>query len=173
MVATASLLGPAIGFSAVNLTALFKPSLSPGATIILPSDAHWGSQLQQRWSDYRAPAYFGAIKPVTEADVQNIVSRWPFLTVLTHSLMNIRSKFLNKTVFLFFATGGGHSFSDYSDFDGISIDLGNLNSTELNASTNTLTVGGSAKYYQLHDLLYNAGKELRKILVLTIASNMR
>ena len=61
----------------------------------------------------------------------------------------------------FLATGGGHSFSDYSNFEGISIDLGNFNSTEFDESKTLLTIGGGVKYSQLSDLLYNAGKELR------------
>ena len=63
----------------------------------------------------------------------------------------------------FLATGGGHSFSDYSDFDGISIDLGFFNTTEFDESKTHLTVGGGATYSQLFDLLYDAGKELRMI----------
>ena len=57
-----------------NLTDLFAPSLSPGAQIILPTDRHFASGLPQRWTDYDAPLYIGAIKPATEGDVQNIVS---------------------------------------------------------------------------------------------------
>lgn len=62
----------------------------------------------------------------------------------------------------FLATGGGHSFSDYSDFEGISIDLGNFNSTKFDEFNTSLTIGGGVSYSQLPDLLYYAGKELRK-----------
>lgn len=58
-----------------NITALFGPSLSPGAEILLPEQPDFYGQLQQRWTDYNAPRYsIGAIKPATEADVQHIVS---------------------------------------------------------------------------------------------------
>ena len=72
----------------------------------------------------------------------------------------------------FLATGGGHSFSDYSNFDGISIDLGYFNTTEFDESKTHLTVGGATKYSQLFDLLYDAGKELRtnKILFIPVRS---
>ncbi|KAJ3485272.1 hypothetical protein NLG97_g6851 [Lecanicillium saksenae] len=129
-------------FAVANLTALFASHLSPDAEIIVPTDAAWKNDLQQRWSDYRAPTYFGAIKPANEEDGQVIV------------------KIAQENAIPFLATGGGHSFSDYSRFDGLSIDLGKLNSTKLDAETNTVSVGGSAKYHQLHDLLYDVGKEL-------------
>lgn len=61
----------------------------------------------------------------------------------------------------FLATGGGQSFSDYSHFEGISIDLGNFDSVTLDDTQTYLTIGGAAKYNQLTDLLYNASKELR------------
>ena len=58
----------------INLTALFAPSLSPSAQIILPTDINYTARLTQRWTDYNAPSYIGAIIPATETDIQNIVS---------------------------------------------------------------------------------------------------
>jgi hypothetical protein len=66
--------------AALNLTALFGPSLSPAAEIILPSDSEWSSEVTQRWTIHDAPSYAGAIKPATEKDVQNIVSRYHCLS---------------------------------------------------------------------------------------------
>ena len=66
-----SVLGLGIGFT--NLTALFGPSLSHSAQILSPDDASFSTELTQRWTDYNAPSYIGAIKPVTETDIQNIV----------------------------------------------------------------------------------------------------
>ena len=57
-----------------NLTDLFGPNLSPNAQILLPSDTNFTARLTQRWTNYNAPSYTGAIKPATEADIQNIVS---------------------------------------------------------------------------------------------------
>lgn len=79
MVAGASLLQSILGVTTAtrgftNLTALFGPSLSPDAQIILPTDTNFTARLTQRWTDYNAPSYIGAIKPVTEADIQSIVS---------------------------------------------------------------------------------------------------
>lgn len=58
-----------------NLTALFGPGLSPGAKIYSASTANYTQDVTQRWTLHDAPTYIGAIKPATEADVQNIVSR--------------------------------------------------------------------------------------------------
>jgi hypothetical protein len=66
-----------------NLTALFGPVLSPNAQILYPNNGSWASQVQPRWSDYKAPKYQAAIKPVTEEDIQNIVSS------ITSPLQNI------------------------------------------------------------------------------------
>lgn len=57
-----------------NLTSIFGPSLSPGAQILLPTDVDFSTQLTQRWTDYNAPSFIGAIKPSTEGDIQNIVN---------------------------------------------------------------------------------------------------
>ncbi|KAK9860742.1 hypothetical protein MYU51_005963 [Penicillium brevicompactum] len=130
----------AVGLS--NLTALFEPYLSPEADIILPGDADWATKVQPRWSDYTPPTLIGVIKPMTESDIQHTVK-------IAHS-NNIK----------FLATGGGQSFSDYSNFHGISIDLGNFNSTKFDDTRTYLTIGGAVKYDQLTDLLYNASKEL-------------
>ena len=59
----------------LNLAALFGPSLSPGAEIFLRSDSQWSTQVTQRWTIHEAPSYAGAIKPATEEDIQNIVSK--------------------------------------------------------------------------------------------------
>ena len=59
----------------LNITALFGPSLSPGAEIFLRSDSRWSDQVTQRWTVHDAPSYAGAIKPSTEKDIQSIVSK--------------------------------------------------------------------------------------------------
>ncbi|KAL9639047.1 MAG: hypothetical protein Q9164_001182 [Protoblastenia rupestris] len=136
-----SVLGLTTGFT--NLTALFGSSLSPDAQILLPTDTNFTAKLTQRWTDYNAPSYIGAIKPATEADIQNIVkiaaaNEIPFLT-----------------------TGGGHGTDDFHAFNGLSVDLSNFRSVHLDSSENRLTIGGSAKIYQLDKLLNGAGKEFR------------
>ena len=78
--------------------------------------------------------------------------------------MQIRIADANNISFL--TTGGGHGVSDYSAFEGITIDLGNFKTVELDAERNRLTIGGGTEYSRLHDLLHDAGKELRTLLLL-------
>lgn len=59
--------------SQYNIQKLFGPSLSPGAEILLRSDASWTQAVQQRWSKWEEPNYKGAIKVATVGDVQNVV----------------------------------------------------------------------------------------------------
>ena len=67
------MLSIAAASSSSDLQQLFGPSLSSGAEIFLPSYSNWTEDLQQRWSEWAAPTYSGAIKVATAEDVQNIV----------------------------------------------------------------------------------------------------
>ncbi|KAI9879288.1 MAG: hypothetical protein M1830_009018 [Pleopsidium flavum] len=129
----------------INLTALVGPNLSPGAEIFLPSDANYAEDVTQRWTTHKAPSYLGAIKPATEADVQNIV----------------RVASTNEIPFL--ATGGGHgaAITLGNLKQGIEIDLSNFNSVHLDAERNLLTVGGGTRFAQVIEPLYAAGKEFQ------------
>jgi hypothetical protein len=53
----------------VNLTETFRPALSDGAEIYNVNDSNWSTETTQRWSNWDAPTYIGAIKPATEQDV--------------------------------------------------------------------------------------------------------
>ena len=126
-----------------NLTSLFGPVLSSSATIIPPTTENYTFHLTQRWTDYHSPSYpLGAIKPATEDDVANIVK-----TANAHSIP-------------FFTTGGGHGISDYSTFAGLSIDLSNFNTVDLDPATNDLAIGGSARIHQLIKPLAKYNREL-------------
>ncbi|RAO65272.1 uncharacterized protein BHQ10_001284 [Talaromyces amestolkiae] len=127
-----------------NLSALFQSVLSPGAEIYYANDSNWAQDVTQRWSTWNAPSYMGAIKPVTERDVQNIVK--------VASAHNIS----------FLATGGGHGVSQgFANIqNAIDIDLSNFKTVDLDIEKNQVTVGGGATYGQLYDPLYNAGKEI-------------
>ncbi|EAU36707.1 predicted protein [Aspergillus terreus NIH2624] len=144
MVAFSAILQTALGLSAANdLTSLFGPYLSPQAEILYGNDTNFYAQLQQRWTDYKAPSYgAGAIKPATAKDVQNVV------------------KIANANSIPFFVTGGGHGISDYHNFDGLSIDMGKFNTVERNAAGDRLTIGGAVKIHQLTKPLAEWGKEL-------------
>lgn len=64
----------------------------------------------------------------------------------------------------FLATGGGHGTSSTLARlkQGIDIDLGKFDAVNLETDKNLLTVGGATVFSQVIDLLYAAGKELRK-----------
>ncbi|ROV97147.1 hypothetical protein VMCG_07538 [Cytospora schulzeri] len=135
--------GPALS-TYENLTDLYASGLSPGAQIYYASDTNWSTEVTQRWNLNSEPTFYGAIKPVIEADVQHIVKisaayRVPFL-----------------------ATGGGHGLSTTLGklHNGLEIDLSNFKSVELDAVNNEVTVGGATVFSDLYDPLYNAGKLL-------------
>ncbi|PYH88739.1 FAD-binding domain-containing protein [Aspergillus ellipticus CBS 707.79] len=127
-----------------NISAIFGPSLSSGAQIFLPSQANYTEDVTQRWTTYDAPTYIGAIKPATVDDIQTIVT-------LAAS---------NEIPFL--ATGGGHgaTITYVNCTNGIEIDLSNFDTISINATANTMTVGGSVRFEDIIPPLYDAGKEL-------------
>ncbi|KAF2204958.1 FAD-binding domain-containing protein [Delitschia confertaspora ATCC 74209] len=144
MVAASSLWQTVLGLSvATNLTTLFGPHLSPQAEILHPTDKNFYAKLRQRWTDYRAPSYgIGAIKPVTAKDVQATV------------------QIANEHGLPFFVTAGGHGISDYSTFNGLSIDLSHFDTVESNAEGDRITIGGAVKIHQLIEPLAKLGREL-------------
>ncbi len=58
-----------------NASGLFGPHVSPGTLIASSSDPDFSDVVSPRWSSWEAPGFVAAIKPVTEADVQAIVSQ--------------------------------------------------------------------------------------------------
>ncbi|KAI1098220.1 hypothetical protein F4804DRAFT_325398 [Jackrogersella minutella] len=128
-----------------ELVDLYGPGLSPGAQIIHISDSNFIEQVTQRWTLYAEPAFYGAIKPATEADVQHIVR-----VSAAHNIS-------------FLATGRGHGASTTLEgLYGIEIDLSNFNSVNLDVANDLLTIGGAVNFSQLYEPLYYAGKMLRK-----------
>lgn len=65
----------------VNLESLFGPHVSPGTEIASVSESNFSTVVGPRWSSWQAPTYFGAIKPATESDVQNIVTSLDSLSI--------------------------------------------------------------------------------------------
>lgn len=62
------------GRAACAIEELFESSVSPATEIASSTDANFSSVVGPRWSAWEAPAWSGAIKPATEADLQKIVS---------------------------------------------------------------------------------------------------
>ncbi|KAL6230189.1 hypothetical protein BDW75DRAFT_223377 [Aspergillus navahoensis] len=128
-----------------DLEALFGPVLSNEAEFFYPSWDNWTENVQQRWTNYLAPSYIGAIKPSTVADVQNIV------------------KIATQNNISFLATGAGHGVSaGFANLhDGIDIDLSNFRYAKLDETGYHLTIGGATKFLEIWDVLYAAGKEVQ------------
>lgn len=65
----------------------------------------------------------------------------------------------------FLATGGGHGFATTFGGleDGLELDLGFFRNVTVNSSTSTMTIGGAVIFREIYDILYDAGKEIRKL----------
>ena len=59
----------------VDIEELFEPYMSRGTEIAESTDADFADVVSPRWSEWEPPTWTGAIKPQTEHDLQNIVSR--------------------------------------------------------------------------------------------------
>ncbi|KAG0646385.1 FAD-linked oxidoreductase [Hyphodiscus hymeniophilus] len=117
--------GAAAASTAGNITALFEPSLSPGAAIYYKTDPNWTNEVTQRWTFYEAPVYYAAIKPATVTDVQAII------------------KIAVKNKINFMTTGAGHSNTvSAQGLDGVQIDMSGFNTTVYDATSKTVTIGG-------------------------------
>ncbi|KAK3324866.1 hypothetical protein B0H66DRAFT_472065 [Apodospora peruviana] len=128
-----------------NLTGTFASGLSPGASVYLPSDPEYETQITQRWSTWDEPTYVVAIKPATVADIQFIV------------------KTANRLNIPYLATGGAHAaeIGLATVKNAVNIDLGNLKGVTLDTTTNKVTVGPGNVFSDLYDPLYNAGREVQ------------
>ena len=64
----------------------------------------------------------------------------------------------------FLATGGGHGFATtFGELeDGLELDLGFFNNVTFNAAASTMSIGGAVIFRDIYDILYDAGKEIRK-----------
>ncbi|KAI6091229.1 hypothetical protein F4821DRAFT_226753 [Hypoxylon rubiginosum] len=131
----------AIAAPAPDITELFGPYLSSGASILLASDANYSAAIPQRWSNFAAPSYIATIKPAIVEDVQNIV------------------RIASSSGVPFLATGGSHGVSIQLGGlqGGVQIDLSNFNTVQFNHSTALLTIGGATKFSDLIDPLYKYG----------------
>ena len=82
--------------------------------------------------------------------------------------MSQQVKIANENHIRFFATGGGHQAEPgyASVVDTVNIDLGSFQTKQLDAAANTFTTGPNVTFIEIFDVLYDAGKELRKSFVL-------
>ncbi|KAK3687416.1 hypothetical protein B0T22DRAFT_489312 [Podospora appendiculata] len=136
--AGAHLLPPRQAWSLSNLR------LSPSTQVFSSTDPNFQTETTQRYTSHDAPTYLQSVKPALESDVQKIVAyaaqrRIPFL-----------------------ATGGGHGFATTFGRlkNGLEIDMSGFNNISIDATANTMTVGGAVAMGDLFTPLYNAGKEM-------------
>ncbi|KAH7355885.1 hypothetical protein BKA66DRAFT_377034, partial [Pyrenochaeta sp. MPI-SDFR-AT-0127] len=124
----------------------FRGNLSQEAEIYLASDANWQTETIQRWTIFQPsnPVYVAAIKPVTAEDVSAIV------------------KIAAQRNISYLATGGGHGLpiSLGQVDDGISIDLSNFKTVDMDTNSETVTVGGGALFSDVIPPVLNAGYEI-------------
>ncbi|KAF7889247.1 hypothetical protein EAF00_009547 [Botryotinia globosa] len=130
-----------------ELAAHFSEILSPGSQVWLPSSANYTSAITQRWTIYppAEPTYILALKPALPSDIQIIIQ-----FASTHNIP-------------FMATGGGHGYSTtlHSCKNGIDIDLGFFHDIKIDKEASTITIGGSIKFGELLQPLFDVGKEIQ------------
>ena len=130
---------------AASIEALFGPRLTPGTEIAASTDANFSSVVTARWTTWDTPAWTGAIKPETEADLQETV----------------KIAVANNISFL--ATNGGHGAGvGYGSVSGIDINLELLNSVTVDVAKNEMTIGAGVKIEDIIQPLYDAGKAVRE-----------
>ena len=129
----------------LNVTAVFGPGLSAGASIHFASDPDFNTTTVQRYTPWHQPTFQVTIKPSTPEDVQFIV------------------KTANKYHVPFYATGGGHGGDAKSNtvHNAIDIDLSNFQENVFDAAANTLTVGPGISFGDFQKNLYDVGKFVR------------
>ncbi|KAI1379512.1 hypothetical protein F4677DRAFT_409423 [Hypoxylon crocopeplum] len=128
-----------------NFRALFEPYVSPGVEMAISSDPEFADVVSSRWSTWQAPTYQAAVKPVNEADVQQIV----------------RIAGRNNISFLATLNGHGTSFGYGNLQNALNINLANFNSVTVDAANNRMTVGGGVTFGDLAEPLAQAGKEIQ------------
>lgn len=79
----------------------------------------------------------------------------------------IQIQFASKHNVPFMATGGGHGYSStlHSCKNGIDIDLGFFHDIKIDKEASTITIGGSVKFGELIQPLFDVGKEIRKTFI--------
>lgn len=174
-------------FSAIHLTlaltgqeiaTYFRQELTPESEVFLPTDSNYTQETTQRWTTYKAPTYIVAVKPASELDVQTIVRLIDKPTQTldppqprhcspdrfgTHTL-SFQVQYASANDIPFLGTGGGHGYTTTlgSLRNGISIDLGLFRDVSIDATGNTMTIGGSVRFGDIFGPLYAAGKEIRR-----------
>ncbi|KAI1752351.1 hypothetical protein F4782DRAFT_501516 [Xylaria castorea] len=99
----------------------------------------------ERWNIFDEPTFAAAVSPATEADVIQAV------------------KIATSNGIPFLATGARHGYTTTLGNlnDGVSLDLSQFDTVDVNKTAGTLTVGGGVRISQIYDPVYEAGYELQ------------
>ncbi|KAF1980967.1 FAD-dependent oxidase [Aulographum hederae CBS 113979] len=117
--------------------------LSRDSIFTCPEDPAWGNTTE-RWSTIGQPTFAAAVTPADEHDLLYIVQaakrfRFPFLATRSHH---------------------GYSSSLDAINNGLNVDLSRFDKVTVNATANTMTIGGGVLFSEILDPLFDAGKEI-------------
>ncbi|KAK3311874.1 putative FAD-dependent oxidase [Apodospora peruviana] len=117
--------------------------LSPGSEVVFPGDDDFGA-VTLRWTNFSRPTYSVAVIPALESDVQKL------------------ARFATACDIPFLATSGAHGFDTTLGRvkQGLEIDLSRFRAVSIDATANTLIVGGGVRFSDMIDAVYAAGKEI-------------
>ncbi|KAM0251916.1 hypothetical protein ACHAQJ_007931 [Trichoderma viride] len=113
---------------------------SANTTVSFPGSAAF-NESTERWTIFDPPTYVAAIQPGTEEDISKVINlakanNFPFLT-----------------------RGAGHGYAASLDAfqDGLSLDLSQWKTIDINKKAQTLTVGPGVTFGEIFDPLFDAG----------------
>ncbi|KAK2603630.1 hypothetical protein QQS21_004211 [Conoideocrella luteorostrata] len=117
---------------------------SPEAVLSFPPSSVF-EQSTKRWTTFSAPTYKAALRPGNEEDI------------------SLAIKITSAVGFPFLTRGAGHGYAASLDAfkDGLSLDLSQWKSLEINAKAQTITVGPGVVFGEIFDPLFKAGFWMR------------
>ncbi|KAL7622063.1 hypothetical protein AAE478_007564 [Parahypoxylon ruwenzoriense] len=126
----------------ISLSTNLAPTLSPGASIVLPGDANFAN-LTSRWREWHAPNIAAVVRAATEADVQQTV------------------RYANEHGMPFIARSGGHGATEAlaSAENAIQIDFRSMNEVRVSKDGKSATIGGGATVKDVVGALIGRGKQ--------------
>lgn len=147
----------------VGIQAELGALLSPGASIVLPSDPEFAG-LTARWREYEAPNITFVVKVAAETDVQQTVSTQTpvsFEFNLQFDYLQISQvRYADKHDIPFVARAGGHGATKALSQakNAIQIDFRSLNHITLSGDGQSATIGGGANVKDAINTLASLGK---------------
>ena len=161
------------------MASYFNQTLFPGSRIYLPTDPNDSNETIQRWATLDPPRYIVSVQPALKADVQGVLRKFALPSIYAHpanplvpliTIKEYKSQIQftpipqmsfgkpNNTPFL--STGGGHGYSTTLGTlqNSIELDPSLFSSSNINATTNAMTIGGSVIFSEALPALQAAGR---------------